>query len=86
MKKKKFYPNHGLSDEAIVQPVPRSGSPLQMCKLFGLNSGTMANLRFQQRGPRYYRCGKKIIYFYQDVERWIKENPVLTSDCAEMSK
>lgn len=74
---KNLYPN--------PQPVQKSGSPRQVCEVFGLNSGTMANLRASRRGPRYYRCGKRIIYFFSDVERWLKQNPVLTSDCEEVS-
>jgi len=66
------------------QPDQKSGSPQQVSEVFGLNQGTLANRRCQRRPPRYYRCGKKIIYFFADVEKWIKENPVITTDSEEV--
>lgn len=41
--------------------------------------GHLANLRNQNRGPKYYELGKrKIIYRDSDVREWLFSSPVLT--------
>lgn len=42
----------------------------------GLNPKTMAILRSQGKGPRYYRRERKIYYNVQDVRKWLTEFPV----------
>jgi len=52
--------------------------------MFGLSPGTLANWRSQKRGPRFYRLGgHKIVYFFDDLERWARQEPVLTADSVE---
>ncbi|HOI16544.1 MAG TPA: hypothetical protein PK036_09385 [Geobacteraceae bacterium] len=61
-------------------------SPQQVEEIYGIPTGTLANLRYQKRGPRYFALGgspgkkRKILYFVEDVESWIRQYPVLTSD------
>jgi len=55
-------------------------TPRQAEDLFGLNRGSLANLRYQKRGPRYIKKGKKVFYFITDLTRWLKEGMVLTVD------
>jgi len=53
-----------------------AGTAAQIAERYGLNTGTLANLRSAGQGPRYYRIGKgkgRIIYYYSDVETWIRE-------------
>lgn len=65
----------------IKQPEMKRGySPQELCSVWGLNQGTLANLRSQRRGPRYYRVGRKIIYFFEDIESWLRRDPVITKD------
>ena len=33
-------------------------------------------MRFQGRGPAYVRCGRKVFYRLEDLERWIASNVV----------
>ena len=47
---------------------------------YGVPTGTLANLRSKRRGPRFYRVGRKIYYMQEDLERWIRSNPVETID------
>ena len=42
----------------------------------GLNPKTMAILRSQGKGPRYYRRERKIYYDVEEVRRWLTEFPV----------
>jgi hypothetical protein len=55
-------------------------TPEQAAKLYGLNAGSLANLRSRRQGPRYYKVGKKIVYRVEDLERWLFDEPVMTLD------
>lgn len=56
----------------------------QDCRdIYGLNPGTLANMRFSKTGPRYYKLGKKVLYRVEDIEQWLNANVVLTRDSIE---
>lgn len=59
-------------------------TPEQAAFMFGLNAGTLANMRCAKRGPKYHVVGRKILYFVEDIESWIRQNPVLTRDSLEL--
>lgn len=53
----------------------------QVAEIYGLEVGTLANLRYQKRGPKHYKVGRrKVLYWVDDVEQWLKRHPVLTFD------
>jgi len=62
----------------------RSGTPQEINEIYGLDVGTLANLRSQKRGIEYFKVGKRVYYFLTDVEAWLRRNPVLTLDCEEV--
>lgn len=66
--------------------VKRSGTPQEINEIYGLDVGTLANLRSQKKGPKFFKVGKRVYYFLTDVETWLRRCPVLTSDCEEVSK
>jgi len=52
-----------------------AGTTTQIAERYGLNTGTLANLRNTGGGPKFYRIGSgkgRIIYFYEDIETWIR--------------
>ena len=49
-------------------------------EISGHSIGSLANLRSQKRGPRYYKRGKRVLYDAKDFIAWLKENPVMTLD------
>ncbi len=61
----------------------RAGTPKEMSQIYGIPLGTLANLRYQKRGPKYFRRGRGVLYFFSDFESWLKSNPVLTKDSCE---
>jgi hypothetical protein len=61
----------------------RALTPESVSEIYQIPKGTLANLRSQKRGPRYYKVGRRVIYFVEDVERWLKAWPVLTQDSIE---
>jgi len=42
----------------------------------GFSVGTLANLRFQRRGPKYHKVGRKIVYFKEDLISWLQSKAV----------
>lgn len=56
-------------------------TPKEAAEIYGLSVGTLANLRCKGAGAKYYRAGsRKILYFINDLEEWLRQNPVLTID------
>jgi len=61
-------------------------TPRQAAEVYGIAEGTLANWRYKKIGPKYHRIGegkqkrKKILYFIEDFEAWLKQNPMLTVD------
>jgi hypothetical protein len=50
--------------------------------MYGFKEGTLANMRSQKVGPKFYKVGrKKVLYFTEDLDIWARANPVLTKDC-----
>ena len=55
-------------------------SPTEAAEIYSLNAGSLANLRSKRRGPKFYKVGRKILYAVEDLEAWLKRQPVLTID------
>ena len=62
-----------------------SGSPREVEEAFGIKQKTLANLRSEGKGPKYHKPGR-IIYFFKDVEDWIRQFPVHTKDSIGLEK
>lgn len=58
----------------------KSGTRRDIAIRYGLSEGTLSNLAWLKRGPRFYKRGRRAIYFFDDVEKWLKEEAVLTID------
>ncbi len=61
----------------------RALTPEGVSEIYQIPRGTLANLRSQKRGARYYKVGRRVIYFIEDVESWLKAEPVLTQNSLE---
>lgn len=63
-------------------------SPKEASEISGITVGYLANLRFQKKGPKYYKplgSGKRYRVFYRRDEflAWLESEPVLTIDSIE---
>ena len=64
----------------------RTLTPQQVEEIYGIPVGTLANMRCQKRGPKYFPLGdipgkrRRILYYIEDIETWIRKYPVLTID------
>ena len=47
------------------------------------SQGSLANLRLQKRGPRFFKVGRKVVYRVEDIEAYLFAAPVLTRDSVE---
>jgi hypothetical protein len=45
--------------------------------------GSLANMRSQGRGPRFFKVGRKVVYRPEDIEAFLFSTPVLTSDSVD---
>ncbi len=64
--------------------LPVAQTPQQVAANYGISTGTLANMRSQKRGPRFYKIGNgKIIYKTVDVEAFFFSHPVMTKDSLE---
>lgn len=58
-------------------------TPDDAVEMFGVTKGTLANLRSQKKGCKFYKMGKRVYYQVSEFEKWITSNPVMTKDCLD---
>ena len=63
----------------------RAITPKELEAIYGIPRGSAANLRYQKRGPKYYKAGRRrVIYMVEDVEE-IERKTILTRVVPELS-
>lgn len=63
------------------EPKKRAITPAEFEEIYGVPRGSLANMRWAKKGPRYFKAGpRRVIYMVEDVEEWLSRNPVLTVD------
>jgi len=78
--------NGGNKDMKKKLEEKRTLTPQQVEEIYGIPVGTLANMRCQKRGPKYFPLGdipgkrRRILYYIEDIESWIRKYPVLTID------
>lgn len=48
--------------------------------VYGVDTGTLANLRCHKQGPPYLKVGRKVLYPVKEFEAWLFSNPVKTNE------
>ena len=51
-------------------------TPDQLAAVLNVDTGTLANWRYQRTGPPYTKAGKCVRYRPSDVEEWLRENTI----------
>ena len=47
-------------------------SPDQVAALLpGVTKGTLAMWRYDHKGPKYYKLGRKVVYALDELEEWL---------------
>lgn len=75
-----------MSQENIYKEIPKILTPADVLKFypaFTESYGTLANLRAQKRGPKFFRVSRKVVYRREDIESYIFKRPVMTADAME---
>lgn len=59
--------------------------PPEIKEVYGIPEGTLANLRWAKKGPRYFKRpgGRGVFYLVADVEDWLMSRPIQTLDSGE---
>jgi len=52
----------------------------EVSEIYGINLGSLCNLRWSRRGPKYFKAGRRIVYRPEDVEQWLFSRPIFTID------
>jgi hypothetical protein len=55
-------------------------TPDQAVERYGINRGTLANLRLAKKGPSYLKVGRKVLYKVSDFEAWLFREKVQTTE------
>jgi len=65
-----------------MKPFPKALSPQDAVETYPALGcvGSLANLRSQKRGPRYFKLGRKVVYKPEDLETYLFSFPVNTLD------
>lgn len=61
-------------------------TPDQAVERYGINRGTLSNLRNKKLGPPYLKVGRKVLYPVKDFETWLFSNPVKTMESSEVQR
>ena len=61
------------------RPAPPTVSPAEAGEYVGLAEPTLRNMRSQQRGPAYIRCGRRVRYKLSDLDAWLRISVKTTS-------
>lgn len=57
----------------MVDTTPRRllGTPQEVAAYLRLSEKTLAQMRYQRRGPRYSKAGGAVRYRWSDVDSWL---------------
>lgn len=58
----------------------KAAGPEEISEIYGIPRGTLANWRCRKEGPRFYKRGRRVLYFLDEFEKWLKSVPVLTTE------
>jgi hypothetical protein len=64
-----------------IEKVTLTGEEIEA--LYGVDKGTLANLRSKRQGCPYFKRGRRVYYKKSDWETYLFSNPVLTVDAGK---
>lgn len=62
-----------MTAAATATGLPSLMTPLDLSEYLGVPPGTLANWRYQGRGPAFVRVGRLVRYRADDVIEWIED-------------
>lgn len=56
----------------MKEEIRKAITPLQFELIYGIPRGSLANMRLEKRGPKYFKAGKRrVLYLIEDIEKWL---------------
>jgi excisionase family DNA binding protein len=46
--------------------------PVEAAEYVRLTVSTLAQMRVEQRGPKYFKAGGRVLYRLEDLEEWVE--------------
>ena len=56
-------------------------TPAEVSRYLGVPAGTLANWRYQERGPAFLRVGRHVRYRSEDIDSWVQSQLADASTC-----
>ncbi|WP_045297502.1 helix-turn-helix transcriptional regulator [Microbacterium trichothecenolyticum] len=64
--------DHGDSRRRRLSQAHELLSPEQVVALLpGVTKGTLAMWRYEHKGPKYFKLGRKVVYALDELEEWL---------------
>lgn len=65
----------------MMNNIPKKFLPTnEAAQRIGIPVGTLNNMAWKKIGPKFYKVGNRRLYDIDDLDAFIKSNPVLTID------
>jgi len=62
------------------------GNAKEVEQAFGIPVNTLRQMRYEGKGPKYYKPGRVALYNFEEVSEWIKYHSVHTGDSIRMER
>lgn len=56
------------------------GTPGEVAEYLRSSVANLAQLRFQGRGPKFIKAGRRVLYRWSDVSDWLDRNTMQRTD------
>jgi len=56
------------------------GTPGEVAEYLRTSVGRLAHLRYMGRGPKFIKVGRKVLYRWSDVSKWLDRNTLQRTD------
>jgi hypothetical protein len=60
--------------------VPRLATPAQVARYLYTTEAALAQMRYMGSGPKFIKIGRRVLYNWDDLLDWIKNNTIQRTD------
>ena len=60
--------------------IPRLATPAQVAKYLYTTEAALAQMRYMGNGPKFIKIGRRVLYNWDDLLDWIKNNTIQRTD------
>lgn len=59
---------------------PELATPAEVAESLHTTTDTLAQMRYLGTGPKFIKCGRKVLYRWSDVQEWLDINTRVRTD------